>query len=1692
MTGRTLYIFRVPDDIVQQLIAPIQPQFPDWRFERIQHLSPLPPLSATSLLLVYHPALTPEEQQLLQPYRQHIIALDPQACSHPYAALTLSERADAAPTLQMALQWRAAALPETVLLSALENHIAEAVFIRNYADGQFLYLSPKIYDLTGYTAEDFLTGKCSLADLRHPQDRENTAQYSQSYTIEYRIRHRNGQWRWLCERGSPLDSSPTLILGTFSDISARKAEEDKLDTHSWRLKSQQEAITRLLQSTDIFYQDLYRATKDITEVAAETLDINYVSIWLFNEDFTEIRALDFYNRTESQHHRDITLSVEQFPKYFAALRQAFTINAPDARHHPATAELTDTYFVPYGIFSLLDAPIRTEGQLRGVICFEHTQYHRWTPEEQFFAFSIAEIFALVLEAHDKQQLHQQLQLAQRRTQSILQSIGDALIVTDKAGIITLMNPVAEKLTGWKAEEAIGKPIEEIFQIFREDTLEPITGFVSRILREGQIIGLANHTVLRTKDGHYFPIDDSGAPVIGPDGTIYGAVIIFHDITKRRRWEKLLEFSSNRYRALLQALPDAVLLIDRNGTIKENFASQEEHRLLMEKLQTETVTQILPKTFFETLATQRTATHTVNISEPSSSPVWYEVYGASIDAEFSLLIFRNITQYKTLLDTITRHQHELQTALDMLPTAAMIVDANHILWANTSATTLLAYTSREELLQQSFAHLIAPQDRSRVLQNIPTLLAEDSSTVVTSEATLLSKTGNHIPVLSSASPIHWGTHKAALIMLTDLRQLKTAQLPTQQALQISTLLNQLSTTMFELSDPHRFWPMGLQILNTFFAATAAAVLQIDEDGEIQILQRLDIEEPQLTALYAAALREPKKSAYIMDFHIPDIPYQQGLVLKIQPPDSSTTYLLSFLWKAPLPAQQKQLVLQYAPHIVTHLALLLHHLRQHQALTMQSQDLRGILDTAPAGIALLAQDHLRFSNAALHQLLDLDPADHQRLLGTLRELLQKAENEQIVPYLSPKGQIAFFQIFRRQIRPQTYVLILRDVTSNIRHQRYLELQVTFLERLASNASFADLLQHLADSLATLFPVAVQICSAIHGTMQYYRSSNLPPTVQEMRFQTGLHALATPIYDATGLEWYRCYWHYTITFAPDMKVALTVFASSWELLNSEIPNLQVMLNNLLNITLRKLRLEVQFNETLQTTLQSILSALNMYIFTVRRTAEGDYYYGLALGRVPHRFFQRPTATVVGQKLKDILSAEDYHRFLPYLDRAFQGEELSFEEQWANKHFFTRYAPIKSPDGEILEILGASIDISERKRQEEQLRLSEQRLRLLLENLPIGIILFETTPTSKRINQIFLNTLAQHLIGKQPTSSLQFWLTLRKRVNPKIWAKHAEVIRKWRATGSPKTLKFTAEYQHPNGHQLWIQIYLFSLPSLVSAENRTEVVVITDVTEFKRIEDQLKTALIHEQQLREFRTMLMRTFSHELRTPLASIQLAVDILRQYWEKLSVEQRLRELGNIRHQVQEILRFLEDLLNRTKVANYRDLFSPSPIHLPELLQELATSFQTQLQKRQQRLQWEFAEDIPIIIGDRLFLSVAFRNLLSNAIKYSPENSTITIRAFVQDRFVVVQFHDQGIGIDPNELPYIFESFYRASNVGESSGSGVGLSIVKEFIEFHNGKITVESTLEQGTTFTIYLPISATDLDGSALSDDYETEGNREE
>jgi PAS domain S-box-containing protein len=148
----------------------------------------------------------------------------------------------------------------------------------------------------------------------------------------------------------------------------------------------------------------------------------------------------------------------------------------------------------------------------------------------------------------------------------LASIGDAVITTDAKGYVTFLNPVAQALTGWAQSEAVGQPLDEVFTILHEGTRRPVDNPAARVLREGAVVGLGNHTVLVSRGGTERAIDDSAAPIRDGRHNLIGVVLVFRDVSERRRVERALRESEAEYRRIVETANEGIWTLDADARI----------------------------------------------------------------------------------------------------------------------------------------------------------------------------------------------------------------------------------------------------------------------------------------------------------------------------------------------------------------------------------------------------------------------------------------------------------------------------------------------------------------------------------------------------------------------------------------------------------------------------------------------------------------------------------------------------------------------------------------------------------------------------------------------------------------------------------------------------------------------------------------------------------------------------------------------------------------------------------------------------------------------------------------------------------------------------------------------------------------------------------------------------------------------
>ncbi|MBD3883664.1 PAS domain-containing sensor histidine kinase [Phormidium tenue FACHB-886] len=226
--------------------------------------------------------------------------------------------------------------------------------------------------------------------------------------------------------------------------------------------------------------------------------------------------------------------------------------------------------------------------------------------------------------------------------------------------------------------------------------------------------------------------------------------------------------------------------------------------------------------------------------------------------------------------------------------------------------------------------------------------------------------------------------------------------------------------------------------------------------------------------------------------------------------------------------------------------------------------------------------------------------------------------------------------------------------------------------------------------------------------------------------------------------------------------------------------------------------------------------------------------------------------------------------------------------------------------------------------------------------------------------------------------------------------------------------------------------------------------------------------QELSELKSRFVAIICHEFRNPLNNILLSACSLERYDAQLSPEHRREYLNGIKTDVERMTQMIDDILMIGKIEADKLRIQPAPIELVQFCHALAAELQ--LTTNQQPLQVITRHRHLIAELDEKLLRSILTNILSNSIRYSHDSSPISLQLSKRNGQVILRVSDQGIGIPREDLPHLFEPFHRGKNVSNIPGTGLGLNIVKRFVDLHNGQIKVDSKLNIGTTFTIALPL----------------------
>lgn len=373
-------------------------------------------------------------------------------------------------------------------------------------------------------------------------------------------------------------------------------------------------------------------------------------------------------------------------------------------------------------------------------------------------------------------------------------------------------------------------------------------------------------------------------------------------------------------------------------------------------------------------------------------------------------------------------------------------------------------------------------------------------------------------------------------------------------------------------------------------------------------------------------------------------------------------------------------------------------------------------------------------------------------------------------------------------------------------------------------------------------------------------------------------------------------------------------------------------------------------------------------------------------------------------------------------------------------------------LEILYSELETRVHARTQE-LRESQRLHNLIARNFPNGTInVFDRALNYRFVEgrELYrVGVTGDQLVGTNYLDRLpaEVRSTMRARLMPVF-------------EGSPATFELT------------VQDNIYELNAVPLPDEKGMVpqilVVEQNVTQQKKAEEDILSALSKERQLNELKSRFVSMASHEFRTPLSTILSSVTLVSRYTELQQKEKRDKHIQRIRGAVKNLTGILNDFLSLDKLETGNVSSHPETLHLPELLQDLQEEMQ-EIAAKGQTVHLDFKGKESVTLDGKMLRNILI-NLISNAIKYSPEGGQIDIEARSENGNLRFSVRDQGIGIPEADQKHMFERFFRASNAINIQGTGLGLNIVKRYLDLMGGSIFFESRPGAGTTFFVEIPM----------------------
>lgn len=381
--------------------------------------------------------------------------------------------------------------------------------------------------------------------------------------------------------------------------------------------------------------------------------------------------------------------------------------------------------------------------------------------------------------------------------------------------------------------------------------------------------------------------------------------------------------------------------------------------------------------------------------------------------------------------------------------------------------------------------------------------------------------------------------------------------------------------------------------------------------------------------------------------------------------------------------------------------------------------------------------------------------------------------------------------------------------------------------------------------------------------------------------------------------------------------------------------------------------------------------------------------------------------------------------------------------------------------QIRELNADLEEKVNQRtNEVRESQELYSAIARNFPNGTI----NVFDRNLNYIFVEgkELFQHGITSEKLIGTSYLMRISDELRPRIKTALTEVF-------EGESHDFEIEYKQ--------QYYRITAVPLSRKNDQIDRILVVEqnITAQKIASRQLEEALQKEKSLNEMKSRFVSMASHEFRTPLSTILSSVSLIEKYVENQTYENTPKHIKRIKNSVKGLTDILNDFLSVDKLENLKAEIKSQPIDYTLFAQEMMEDMQAMC-KEGQTIEHQVHSNDPTIHSDPQILRNILYNLISNAIKYSREGQKIIYNTEITGSELKITIRDFGIGIPKAEQPMLFSRFFRAHNATNIKGTGLGLNIVKSYVDILGGTISFISLENEGTTFTVLIPLNKTNRD----------------